>query len=178
MLLGNKKKQGEEQNWCIVLNPLRNEIDKKRVARAISDVFSLSTEEAVDLVSNTPIILLDNLTRNVAAKVKEYFRSAGAEIVLTNDIFYKRKCYRTVWPEPPNLSFLHNWDPMKAPVQKEEILNPALCGEIFRTPRKAFSATLGVASTANTIINKKMINSITAGTTPSLYAAEIVHAYV
>lgn len=108
MLLGNRKKQEEEQNWCIVLTPLRNEIDKKKIARKISEVFSLSLDEAADLVSNTPIILLDNLTRAIASQVKDYFRHEGAELVLTNDIFYKRKCYRTVWPEAPNLSFLTN----------------------------------------------------------------------
>ncbi len=115
MLLGNRKKQEEEQNWCIVLTPLRNEIDKKRVARKISEVFSLSIEESLDLVSNTPIILLDNLSRSIAVKVKDYFRSEGADLVLTNDIFYKRKCYRTVWPEAPNLSFLNQWNADKSP---------------------------------------------------------------
>lgn len=123
MLLRNKKTHENEQNWCVVLNPLRNEIDKKRVAQRISQVFSLSPDEASDLVENTPIIILDNLTHSVAAKLREYFRSAGAETILTNDVFQKRKCYRTVWPEPPNLSFLHTWDPTKSS-HKEEILNP------------------------------------------------------
>jgi|GEM_PF-2430948 len=106
MLLGNKKKQGEEQNWSIVLSHLPNEIDKKRISRRISEIFSLSKEEASDLVSNTPIILLDNLTQLDAAKIREFFRTEGADVVMTNDIFFKRKCYRTVWPEPPNLGFL------------------------------------------------------------------------
>jgi hypothetical protein len=123
MLLRNKKTHENEQNWCVVLNPLRNEIDKKRVAQRISQVFSLSSDEASDLVENTPIIILDNLTHSVASKLREYFRSAGAETILTNDVFQKRKCYRTVWPEPPNLSFLHTWDPSKAS-SREEILNP------------------------------------------------------
>ncbi|HTL47478.1 MAG TPA: hypothetical protein VL688_05385 [Verrucomicrobiae bacterium] len=92
------------------------------MARTISEVFSLSPEEASDLVSNTPIILLDNLTRSLAAKVKEYFRGAGAEIILTNDIFYKRKCYRTVWPDPPNLSFLHKLQQEEKAGEKEEAL--------------------------------------------------------
>ena len=30
----------------------------------------------------------------------------GAEFVVTNDGLFKRRCYRTVWPEPPSLSFL------------------------------------------------------------------------
>ncbi len=127
MLLGNRKKQEEEQNWCIVLTPLRNEIDKKKVARKISEVFYLSLEEALDLVSNTPIILLDNLSRSLAAEVKDYFRNEGAELVLTNDIFYKRKCYRTVWPETPNLSFLNQWN--EAKIKPDSASGQALAAE-------------------------------------------------
>ncbi len=123
MLLSHKKTHGDEQNWCIVLNPLRSELDRKRVARKISEVFSLSSEEASDLVVNTPIILLDNLTRTIATKVKDYFLSTGAEIVLTNDVLVKRKCYRTVWPEPPSLSFLHDWnEPKETQSEQQEIL--------------------------------------------------------
>ncbi len=107
MLLGNRKTQSPDQNWCIILSPLRSELDKKRVAQKISEVFSLSSSESSDLVSNTPIILLDNLSRPMAARVKDFFQASGAEMILTNDVFMKRKCYRTVWPEPPNLSFLH-----------------------------------------------------------------------
>lgn len=109
MLVRNKKTQGEEQNWCLILNPLRSEIDKKKITAKIAQVFSLSAEETADLVANTPIILLDNLARATASKLKEYFLSTGADMLLTNDTLQKRKCYRTVWPEPPNLSFLFDW---------------------------------------------------------------------
>lgn len=115
MLLRQKKAHGEEQNWCVILAPIKNDFDKKKVAQKISEIFELSTEESSDLVSNTPIILLDNLTKNIAQQVQEYFRSLGAEMRLTNDVLQKRKCYRTVWPETPNLSFLHQWQPAKAP---------------------------------------------------------------
>ncbi len=114
MLLRSKKTHGEEQNWCVILSPIRNEFDKKKVAHKISEIFSVSSEESMDLVSNTPIILLDNLTRTVASKIKEYFTGIGADMVLTNDILQKRKCYRTVWPEAPNLSFLHEWQPAES----------------------------------------------------------------
>lgn len=111
MLLRSKKTHGEEQNWCVILSPLKNEFDKKKVAHKISEIFTLSNEESMDLVSNTPIILLDNLTKNIAGKVKEFFNGIGADTVLTNDVLQKRKCYRTVWPEAPNLSFLQQWQP-------------------------------------------------------------------
>lgn len=124
MLLRHKKPQGEDQNWCVILSPIPSEIDRKKVAQKISGGFSLSLDEAVDLVSNTPIIILDNLTREIAAKVKEYFRAAGAETVLTNDVFQKRKCYRTVWPEPPSLAFLQNWSPAEPSKDDHQELHP------------------------------------------------------
>ncbi len=106
MLLGNRKNQEREQNWSLVLNPVSNEIDKHKLAQKISEAFKLSQEESLDLVNNTPIILLDNLTRSIADSVKIFFETMPAELFLTNDVYLKRKCYRTVWPEQPNLSFL------------------------------------------------------------------------
>lgn len=113
MLLGHRKNQEREQNWSLVLNPVSNEIDKHKLAQKISEAFKLSLEESLDLVNNTPIILLDNLTRSIADSVKVFFETMPAELFLTNDVYLKRKCYRTVWPEQPNLSFL---DRLSAPV--------------------------------------------------------------
>lgn len=121
MLLRHKKTHGEEQNWCVILTPIKNDFDKKKVAQKISEIFSLSSDESADLVSNTPIILLDNLSRTIAVQVQDYFRGLGAEMKLTNDVLQKRKCYRTVWPDPPNLSFLHDWQPAETlPMQGDE----------------------------------------------------------
>lgn len=106
MLLGNRKNQEREQNWSLVLNPVSNEIDKHKLAQKISEAFKLSLDESLDLVNNTPIILLDNLTRAIADSVKIFFETMPAELFLTNDVYLKRKCYRTVWPEQPSLSFL------------------------------------------------------------------------
>ena len=44
MLLGNKKTQEKEQNWSLVLNPLPSEIEKKKLAKKISEAFTLSIE--------------------------------------------------------------------------------------------------------------------------------------
>lgn len=103
MLLKQKKKEQSEANWSVILNPVLSDIDKQKVAKRISGAFGLSEEESRDLVNNTPIILLDNLAQNTAAKVKEYFTSTGGDFLLTNETHLKRKCYRTVWPESPNL---------------------------------------------------------------------------
>lgn len=113
MLLGNKKliEEDQDKNWCVVLGALESEIDRKRVSQKISDVFSISAEEAGDLVRSTPIILLDQLNRSIANKLKDYFASFGAPLILSKDVLFKRKCYRTVWPQNPSLSFLHDWQP-------------------------------------------------------------------
>lgn len=137
MILGqNKKSQGEEQNWCVVLSPLRNELDRKKISQKISQVFLLSSEEAADLVANTPIILLDNLSQPVAIRVKEFFRSAGAELLLTNDIYFKRKCYRTVWPDPPDLSFLNRIAVRAEPEKESQELAPEEALEELRALSK------------------------------------------
>lgn len=138
MLLRNRQVRDNDQNWCVVLNSVASEIDKKKIAQKIADTFSLSSTEASDLVSNTPIILLDNLNRPLAAKAKEYFRVAGAEVILTNDMLRKRKFYRTVWPEPPNLSFLMNWEPaaVHPAVDENEALAPEEALHAIRSRNK------------------------------------------
>ena len=100
------KIHSEERNWSVILNPLRSEFDKKRVADKISNLFRLSFEEARELVESTPVILLDELTRPLALQAQGIFQEVHAEISLTNDALVKRRCYRAVWPEPPSLSFL------------------------------------------------------------------------
>ncbi len=118
MLLGNKKNQEKEQNWSLVLNPVSNEIDRHKLSQRIAEAFRLSLDEALDLVRNTPIILLDNMSRDAAAKAKDYFGGLNGEMFLTNDVYVKRKCYRTVWPEQPDLSFLEEPRPVAVPVSQ------------------------------------------------------------
>ena len=118
MLLGNKKNQEKEQNWSLVLNPVSNEIDRHKLSQKIAEAFRLSLDEALDLVRNTPIILLDNMSRDAAAKAKDYFSGLNGEMFLTNDVYVKRKCYRTVWPEQPDLSFLEEPQTVALPVSQ------------------------------------------------------------
>ena len=106
MLTGTRKVQPGGQNWFVVLNPLKSELERNRIAREIAKAFRLPVDEALDLVQNTPIILIDNLLYATALQVKQYFRSSQTDIVVSNDSFLKRRCYRTVWPTPPNLGFL------------------------------------------------------------------------
>lgn len=164
MLLGNRRKQNEEQNWSLVLSPLRNEIDKKKVAAKISEVFSLSLEESFDLTANTPIILLDNLSRKVAIQVKEFFSTTGADMVLTNDVFYKRKCYRTVWPEPPNLAFLNKEIRADNKIQteqgKQEKLKAAEALSAMRAKESAYSQPAVPNKTDDSLRQQKLVDEL------------------
>jgi len=120
MLTGTKKIQPGGQDWFVVLNPLKSELERNKIAREIAKAFQLPVDEALDLVQNTPIILMDNLLYATALQVKQYFRSPQADIVVSNDSFLKRRCYRTVWPTPPNLAFLHQLKSPGAASQKNE----------------------------------------------------------
>ncbi len=124
MLLGNKKNQDKEQNWSLILNPVSSEIDRHKIAQKISEALRLSLDEALDLVKNTPIILLDNLPRATAVRAKDYFTHLNGEMFLSNDVFVKRKCYRTVWPEQPDISFLESGFQTQESMEPQYRLNP------------------------------------------------------
>lgn len=115
MLSSSKKTQQSAQDWFVVLNPLKSELERNRISKEIAKAFQLPVEEANDLVVNTPIILIDNLLHETALQLKQYFRSTQAEILVSNDHILKRRCYRTVWQTPPNLSFLHQLDSKSSP---------------------------------------------------------------
>ncbi|MFH0984022.1 MAG: hypothetical protein V1882_00645 [Candidatus Omnitrophota bacterium] len=110
MLTGTKKVQPGGQDWFVVLNPLKSELERNKIAREIAKAFRLPEDEAFDLVQNTPIILMDNLLYATALQLKQHFRNSQADIVVSSDGLLKRRCYRTVWPTPPSLAFLHQVD--------------------------------------------------------------------
>lgn len=105
MLLKKKSDYSVESEWAVILDRSTNEFLKNRALNKLSQVFSLSSDEAKDLIDNTPIILLDHLPLNVAERIKTHFSQANINCSLANDTFTKRKCFRAVWPEQPNLAY-------------------------------------------------------------------------
>ena len=118
----NRKPQLTGQNWFIVLNPLKSELERSKIAREIAKAFRIPADEAIDLVANTPIILLDNLNYSTAIQVKQYFCASVSDLIVSNDGALKRRCYRTVWPNPPSLTFLKDMDAKNLPRIEEEKL--------------------------------------------------------
>ena len=101
MLLGKKTNNERLNDWCVILNPIESELNKAEAVEKIVEIFPISIEEASQLVERTPIILLENISYEKAKQIKDFFISINAEILLTNDEFLRRKCYRTVWPSDP-----------------------------------------------------------------------------
>ncbi|HRK62150.1 MAG TPA: hypothetical protein PLY88_06345 [Candidatus Omnitrophota bacterium] len=98
-----RKADQEEKNWCVVLKSFSSALDRTRLVQKLQRAFEISGEDALDVMQNTPIILLDHLPHDQASKIKDFFSDNGVEIALSNDNFYKRRCYRTVWPALPNI---------------------------------------------------------------------------
>ena len=106
MLLGKKSKSPVESEWAVILDRSPNELLKNRAMEKLSEAFSVSSDEAHELLENTPIILLDNLSFESAEKVRSFFSEAGVNCSLTKDTFTKRKCFRAVWPAEPRIGHL------------------------------------------------------------------------
>ena len=96
--------------WCVILAKAQAG-RKPDVVQALANMFSLTPDFAEQLLSNTPVMLVDNLSGELASKVKQHLEQAGAEISVTNERKDKRKCCRLGWKTPPDLSFLGKPEP-------------------------------------------------------------------
>ncbi|GEM_PF-3410043 len=93
------KKDTNAESWAVILNTLQEEIKKRSAAQQIQMFFSVSIEEARELLENTPIILLDSISEDNAEKIRDVFVNSGLDVVITGETLVKRKCFRTVWPK-------------------------------------------------------------------------------
>lgn len=105
MFLGRKKAKGTPTAWCLILDRLTEE-SREQSARLIAPVFGLSHADSLELLGSLPLALIDDLSEETALKLQEYLAGSGAEIRITCDKSLKQKCFRTLWPEAPDLSFL------------------------------------------------------------------------
>ena len=124
----------EEKNWSVILSPLRNELDKKRVAEKISELFQISYEDSRELVQSTPMMLLDELAQAVAQKIQSIFQEVRADVTLTNDPLVKRRCYRAVWPDRPRLSFLNSSSLQNSPAKPAPEMSSETVVETLAAP--------------------------------------------
>ncbi|HNV86643.1 MAG TPA: hypothetical protein PKL97_06730 [Candidatus Omnitrophota bacterium] len=95
-----------EKIWSVILNPVTGEMAKDRAVRILSEVFSFSDEESRELVQNAPVILFEDLPREQAQRVIDCLHRKGLELLMTDSLLQKRKCFRAVWFEGPRFNFL------------------------------------------------------------------------
>lgn len=94
----------KNDSHALIFSSFKSEMSKSRIVDKVTALMPLSHEEAYNLVNRTPIIVLDNMDKDEGEKLRSYFDTDGCELVLTEDNFIKRKCYRILWPEKPVLN--------------------------------------------------------------------------
>ena len=97
----SKRNNKNKNNWCVILKPIDSELSKAKTVEKIVELFPLAIEEASQLVERTPIIFLEDISYQKAGTIRDLFADVKAYLLITNDVFEKRKCYRTVWPKDP-----------------------------------------------------------------------------
>lgn len=105
MVFGKRTQTESREQFALILNPIRGELQKTRMIERMVRVFPLAIEEANDLIENTPIILLEGLDQTTGEQLRGYFEETGANLILTDDQGFKRRCFRAVWPSPPHVDF-------------------------------------------------------------------------
>ncbi len=127
-------KKSSTSDWSVILNPISGEIAKNEAVQKIVEVFPITAGEAEELVERTPLILLESLSEEDANRVREHFARAHVDLMISNDNTLRRRCYRTVWPEPPSLDFTKLEIPKPKPVEKESFTR-----EVPRIPAPSVS---------------------------------------
>lgn len=103
-------------DWAVVLQSVPSK-SKKEIVKRLEEIFELDKRDAEQILSNTPLILLDNLSFGLAARIKKFFQKIGAVAETTNHDMIKKNCFQVVWPQTPELSFF-----MKSEMGPAEIL--------------------------------------------------------
>lgn len=111
--------QGDDDSWSFILI-LPSLAAKDAVAALVVDAFHVTDEFAAQLLTNTPVILLDGLSQEDALRVKEYFQQRGAEACITQNKEVKKICYRIKWRSAPSLDFLSSFQASINPVSEDK----------------------------------------------------------
>ncbi|MBN1492591.1 MAG: hypothetical protein JW938_00440 [Candidatus Omnitrophica bacterium] len=131
-------KNKKQEEWAMVLNPLKSEVEKAELVEKLIEIFPFSLDEASQLVERTPLVLFDDLPLSTASELKLYFKQLNVDVLITNDKNIKRKCFKAVWPSLPSFDFLkslHEQElPSEAPVEERKKEEPQPAETEFETP--------------------------------------------
>jgi len=91
-------------DWGVVLLSIPSK-HKKGIAKNLEEIFKLEKRNAEQILSNAPLILLDGLTLQLAACVRNFFQKLGAVAEATNHEVIKKNYWGVRWAQAPDLSF-------------------------------------------------------------------------
>jgi len=115
------------EDWGVVLQSVPSK-NKKEVVKRLEEIFGIDKRDAEQVLANMPLILVDNISFGLAARIKKFFQTIGAVAETTNHDMIKKNCFQVVWPQTPDLSFFmkNETGPAEAPApEKKGNVKPA-----------------------------------------------------
>ncbi len=92
------------EDWGVVLQSVPSK-HKKEIVKRLQEIFGLDKHDVEQVLSKLPLILVDNISFSLAARIKKFFQGRGAVAETTNHDMIKKNCFQIVWPQTPDLSF-------------------------------------------------------------------------
>ncbi len=123
------------EDWGVVLQSVPSK-QKKEIVKHLEEIFDLEKRDAEQILSNMPLILIDNISFGLAARIKKFFQTIGAVAETTNHDMIKKNCFQVLWPQTPDLSFFMKNEAGLAEVPFEEKKSNAKPANIPLTEKK------------------------------------------
>jgi hypothetical protein len=120
MSMNDPKSIHAAEDWGVVLQSVPSK-NKKEVVKRIEEIFQLEKRDAEQVLANTPLILVDNISFGLAGRIKIYFQKIGAVAETTNHEMIKKNCFQIVWPQTPDLSFFMKNEMTPGQEQKADV---------------------------------------------------------
>ena len=109
------------EDWGVLLQSVPSK-RKKEIVKRLDEIFGLDKKDAEQILSNMPLILIDNVSPLLASRIKKYFQALGAVVETTNHDMIKKNCFQIGWGETPDLSFFMKEEavPASAPIPEKQ----------------------------------------------------------
>ncbi|MDD5226238.1 MAG: hypothetical protein PHV97_03515, partial [Candidatus Omnitrophica bacterium] len=126
------------EDWGVVLQSVPSK-NKKEIVKHLEEIFELEKRDAEQVLSNMPLILVDNVSFGLAARIKKFFQKIGAVAETTNHDMIKKNCFQVLWPQTPDLSFFMKNETGPAEASAPEKKSPVKSEEISSAEKKVAS---------------------------------------
>ncbi|MFA7001401.1 MAG: hypothetical protein WC352_04580, partial [Candidatus Omnitrophota bacterium] len=100
-MLARKKQESQIKSWSVILTAYPRIGSRTDLFQLLASLFPLSVEEAEEVVSHVPIVLLEGVALSLATELKKRLAACAAEVLITQDSALIRKCSKASWQETP-----------------------------------------------------------------------------